>query len=233
MSLDLTSLENFLKRFSDDPRLLLALRLSPNSRGGGGGGGGSATPLDFHQLYSSIDCLLMLYETQALQLYSKSYPQMLQLQEELCESEKILDTLGLKLGEVRGDLRRTGEKIEVVEDESSELGRRMVNRKEASVVLKTFLQQITVDRDLVRVICHGNLSRNNPAYIKALKQLTTKMEHAKQPGMQEIKSAVSSLPKQRESGRRESHQDVAFLRLIERGSGSFSSPRQEVYVHWG
>lgn len=149
------------------------------------------TPLDFHQLYSSIDCLLMLYETQALQLYSKSYPQMLQLQEELCESEKILDVLGLKLGEVRGDLRRTGEKIEVVEDESSKLGRMMVNRKEAGVVLRTFLQQITVDRDLVRVICEGNLS-GNPAFVRALKQLTTKIEHAKQPGMQELKSAVSS-----------------------------------------
>ncbi|CBZ52975.1 hypothetical protein NCLIV_027640 [Neospora caninum Liverpool] len=210
LSLDLTSLGAFLKRFSADPRLLLALRLPPNARTGTGpaspssagasGAAGDASavasvavmPLEFHQLYSSVDCLLMLYETQALQLYSRSYPQMVELQEQLQESEAALEALEAKLTGVRTDLRRTGEKIEVVEDESIRLGTMMANRREAGVVLKTFLQQITVERDLVKVICEGSVSGG--AFVAALKQLTKKIEHAKQPGMQELKSASASLP---------------------------------------
>ncbi|PFH37906.1 Vps52 / Sac2 family protein [Besnoitia besnoiti] len=213
-SLDLDSLASFLKRFSDDPRLLLALRLPANARNAGAPPGSSpsagavsgapsedatavaavaAQPLEFHQLYASIDCLLMLYETQALQLYGRSYPQMLELQEHLQESEAALEALEAKLGGVRGDLRRTGEKIKVVEDESIRLGTMMTNRREAGVVMKTFLQQITVERELVKVICEGTVS-GNPAFVAALKQLTKKIEHARQPGMQELKSASASLP---------------------------------------
>ncbi|EPR62962.1 Vps52 / Sac2 family protein [Toxoplasma gondii GT1] len=205
LSLDLPSLGAFLKRFSEDPRLLLALRLPVNARPGPGapaaaaGEGDSsavasvaAMPLEFHQLYSSIDCLLMIYETQALQLYSRSYPQMVDLQEQLRESETALEALEAKLTGIRGDLRRTGEKIQVVEDESIRLGTMMTNRREAGVVLKTFLQQITVERDLVKVICEGSVAGG--AFVAALKQLTKKIEHAKQPGMQELKSASTSLP---------------------------------------
>ncbi|KEP66415.1 UNVERIFIED_CONTAM: Vps52 / Sac2 family protein [Hammondia hammondi] len=205
LSLDLPSLGAFLKRFSEDPRLLLALRLPVNARPGPGapatsGGEGdssavasvAAMPLEFHQLYSSIDCLLMIYETQALQLYSRSYPQMVDLQEQLRESETALEALEAKLTGIRGDLRRTGEKIQVVEDESIRLGTMMTNRREAGVVLKTFLQQITVERDLVKVICEGSVAGD--AFVAALKQLTKKIEHAKQPGMQELKSASTSLP---------------------------------------
>ncbi|OEH78911.1 vps52 sac2 family protein [Cyclospora cayetanensis] len=198
LSLDFDSLEKALERFKFDTRLAMALRVPPQAAVPPSqiksGLPPPPPPLDFHRVYSSVDTLLAVHEQQALQVYAESCPQMLSLDREIEGSERLLAGVESRLHALSEDLGASGSNTRHVEQQSSALATRARNRKEAYVLLQTYLQQITLTRELVKAVCDGSLEEDPKAFLQALKELEKKIEHAKQPGMRQYKSTEASLP---------------------------------------
>ncbi|KAL8450293.1 hypothetical protein Emag_003316 [Eimeria magna] len=199
LSLDFDSLGKALERFKFDPRLAVAFRVPSQA------GMPSVAvqpeelpppppPLDFHRVYSSVDTLLAVHEQQALQVYAESCPQMLVLDKKIEDSERLLAGVEARLHALSEDLGASGANTRSVEQQSSALATKARNRREAYLLLRTYLQQITLTRDLVKAICEGSLDSDPKTFLKALKELEKKIEHAKQPGMRQYKSSEASLP---------------------------------------
>ncbi|KAL8443646.1 hypothetical protein Emed_006664 [Eimeria media] len=199
LSLDFDSLGKALERFKFDPRLAVAFRVPSQA------GMPSVAvqpeelpppppPLDFHRVYSSVDTLLAVHEQQALQVYAESCPQMLALDKKIEDSERLLAGVEAQLHALSEDLGASGANTRSVEQQSSALATKARNRREAYLLLRTYLQQITLTRDLVKAICEGSLDSDPKTFLKALKELEKKIEHAKQPGMRQYKSTEASLP---------------------------------------
>lgn len=198
LSLDFQSLGKALERFRFDPRLAVALRVPSQATMP------SATPqpaelppppppLDFHRVYSSVDTLLAVHEQQALQVYAESCPQMLSLDQEIEASERLLAGVEARLHALSDDLGASGANTRHVEQLSNALATKARNRREAYLLLRTYLQQITLTRDLVKAVCEGSVE-DPRTFLKALKELEKKIEHARQPGMRQYKSTEASLP---------------------------------------
>ncbi|KAL8437948.1 hypothetical protein ACSSS7_000598 [Eimeria intestinalis] len=199
LSLDFDSLGKALERFKFDPRLAVAFRVPsqaamPSVAAQPEELPSPPPPLDFHRVYSSVDTLLAVHEQQALQVYAESCPQMLSLDKEIEDSERLLAGVEAQLHALSEDLGASGANTRSVEQQSSALATKARNRREAYLLLRTYLQQITLTRDLVKAICEGSLDSDPKTFLKALKELEKKIEHAKQPGMRQYKSTEASLP---------------------------------------
>ncbi|KAL8275417.1 hypothetical protein Esti_000629 [Eimeria stiedai] len=199
LSLDFDSLGRALERFKFDPRLAVAFRVPsqaamPSVAVQPEELPPPPPPLDFHRVYSSVDTLLAVHEQQALQVYAESCPQMLSLDKEIEDCERLLAGVEAQLHALSEDLGASGANTRSVEQQSSALATKARNRREAYLLLRTYLQQITLTRDLVKAICEGSLDSDPKTFLKALKELEKKIEHAKQPGMRQYKSTEASLP---------------------------------------
>ncbi|KAL8425285.1 hypothetical protein Efla_005849 [Eimeria flavescens] len=199
LSLDFDALGKALERFKFDPRLAVALRVPPQAAVPTAAVQPKELPpppppLDFHRVYSSVDTLLAVHEQQALQVYAESCPQMLSLDKEIEDSERLLAGVEARLHALSEDLGASGANTRNVEQQSSALATKARNRREAYLLLRTYLQQITLTRSLVKAICEGSLEDDPKTFLKALRELEKKIEHAKQPGMRQYKSTEASLP---------------------------------------
>lgn len=115
---------------------------------------------------------------------------MLSLDQEIEASERLLAGVEARLHSLSEDLGASGADTRHVEQQSNALATKARNRREAYLLLRTYLQQITLTRDLVRTICEGSLEEDPRSFLKALKELEKKIEHARQPGMRQYKSTV-------------------------------------------
>lgn len=143
-------------------------------------------------------CLLVpyvfygLHSVVCMQVYAESCPQMLALDKEIDSSEALLSDVESRLCTLSEDLGVSGADTRQVEQQSSALATRARNRREAYLLLRTYLQQITLTRDLVKTVCEGSLD-DHSTFLTALRELEKKIEHARQPGMRKYKSTVSTL----------------------------------------
>lgn len=142
------------------------------------------------QVYVSSKMQVRSFPCCCLQVYAESCPQMLSLDREIEGSEKLLAGVESRLHALREDLGASGANTRNVEQQSSVLATKARNRREAFLLLRTYLQQITLTRDLVKAVCDGSLEDDPRTFLKALRELEKKIEHAKQPGMRQYKSTV-------------------------------------------
>uniref|UniRef100_A0A0G4FCE6 Vacuolar protein sorting-associated protein 52 homolog n=1 Tax=Chromera velia CCMP2878 TaxID=1169474 RepID=A0A0G4FCE6_9ALVE len=179
---DYTKLRDLLEKYHDHPIVQSALHPPETQK-------------DFRKHLGkhirSIEEQMHRMESEVVSQYLKSSDSLLALHREAANCETILSKMEDLLSDFQKDLTGISSQIRKLQTDSMTMNIKLQNRKSAHEVLSAYLDQIVVTPQLIKTICDGEV---NERYLEALEELTRKLEHARQPGMQEHPASAASVP---------------------------------------
>ena len=144
---------------------------------------------------------LVEYEKEALFEYENTVGDMMEMGQQVASCDAILGRMQEMLFGFQADLSGISDEIRTLQSSSTRMHISLHNRQEMSLYLSTFLQDISISKDIIHVINKGDI---NDQYLETLlilhkkltsfSQLETQHVHGTKLTVQEIKAIHDILP---------------------------------------